>query len=530
MGKPDVGISRRDLLRHGGAVAVGAGVGLASVAVDRRPPLAWAATRPSDMPAPDRAALLLSRAAFGARPGDVDGVRKTGVEAWVDAQLAWQEIDDSEAETLLAAAYPTLAMTGQELLALYKEKPNQAADDLVSATVYRQAISRRQLHEVMVDFWSDHFSINIRDTFCRVWKTLDDRDVVRAHALGNFKDLLTASAQSAAMSSYLNNDENRKGRPNENYAREVMELHTLGVAVDGVPYTEQDVKEVARCFTGWTWSRADDATAGGFLFDIRQHDQGAKTVLGQPIPANGGLQDGLRVIDILVNHDATPTFLATKLVRRFVTDDPTTQAPDLVAAVANTYRRTGGDLAAMVRLILTSDAFYGSFSQGGGRLSRPLDLTARALRAVNVTTADFTAPNAWQTFSRLVLGRSGYLTAMGHMPFAWLTPDGYPDHKEAWSASGINLARWNLGLQLAQGQLITGFRPATQRPASIDTPEGVVDYWVGRLLNRAVDPADRATMVAFFAVNGALPPAAQLATREAQLIALILDSPYFQWR
>lgn len=528
MGTLDSRISRRALLRRGGAAA--AGFGLATVGLDRRPAIGWAARRPASMPEPDRAALLLSRAAFGPRVGDVERVRKIGGEAWVEEQLAWQGIDDGEVDQLLAEAYPTLAMTGPQLLALYQDSPNLAADHLIGATVYRQLFSRRQLHEVMVDFWSDHFSINIRDTFSRIWKTLDDRDVVRAHALGNFKDLLTASAKSAAMSSYLNNDENRKGRPNENYAREIMELHTLGVAVSGVPYNEQDVKEVARCFTGWSWSRLDNGTAGAFLFTLGQHDQGAKTVLGQPIAANGGLQDGQRVIEILVNHEATARFLATKLVRRFVTDDPATFAPDLVAAVADTYRRTGGDIAAMVRLILTSQAFYASFRTGGGRFSRPLDLTVRALRAANLEATDLRVPNAWNTFSRMVLSRSGYLTSMGHVPFTWLTPDGFPDTKEPWSSSAVNLARWNFGLQLAQGQVVPGFRPATQRPAAVQTPEGVVDFWVERLLHRAVDPADRATLVAFFAVNGAMPPAAQVASREAQLIALILDSPYFQWR
>jgi uncharacterized protein (DUF1800 family) len=336
------------------------------------------------------------------------------------------------------------------------------------------------------------------------------------------------------MLNFLNNDENSRVRPNENYARELMELHTLGVAVNGEPYTEEDVLEVARCLTGWRIlidpTRADHGT---FLYDGRRHDNGSKTVLGNLIPANGGIQDGHRVLDLLLAHPATPRFLATKLVRRFVTDDPAEHAPGLVDLVAHTYTKSLGDIRAMLRVILLSDEFAGSFANGGGRLSRPLDLVARSLRALDVPASALpvAADNqTWRRFGNAVWGRAGALAAMGQLPFRWATPDGYPDRKEPWSASSSNLARWNFGLALTQGEVVRNFRPAAQRPAGLTTPAAVVDYWVNRLLHRPVEPQDRDTLVAFFAVNGALPPAAELATREAQLVALILDSPYFQWR
>jgi uncharacterized protein (DUF1800 family) len=526
-------ISRRDLFRWGGGAAAGAAVVAAAPGATAQTRLRWTALAPADMPAPDAAAHLLSRAAFGARPGEVEHVRDIGAQAWLEEQLAWDKLDDSAVDNALKKL-TTLAMTPRELFLVYDTSPAQAIDELVAATVYRQAFSRRQLYEVMVDFWSDHFSVYHLDSLVRVLKTPDDRDVIRRHALGKFKDLLTANASSPAMLNFLNNDENTRVKPNENYAREIMELHTLGVAVEDEPYSEQDVKEVARCLTGWRWNNdRNSADHGRFLYDARRHDDGAKRVLGQAIPAGGGMQDGQRVLDLLVNHPATPRFLATKLVRRFVTDDPAGFAPGLVERVAQSYQQKGGDIKAMLRVILLSDEFAGSFAAGGGRLSRPLDLVVRAFRAVDLPAAALTVDptnQAWKRFTNAVWGRNGALNAMGQVPFRWLTPDGYPDRKQSWIGSSGDLARWNFGLALAQGDLLKDFKPATQRPAGLTTPGQVVDYWVERLTHRAVEAQDRATMIAFFAENGALPPTSQLAAREAQLIALILDSPYFQWR
>jgi uncharacterized protein (DUF1800 family) len=291
---------------------------------------------------------------------------------------------------------------------------------------------------------------------------------------------------------------------------------------------------VARCFTGWRWnSDRNSPQRGAFLYDSRRHDDGAKTVLGQRIPAGGGQQDGFRVIDLLANHPATARYLAVKLVRRFVTDDPLAQAPALVETVAAAYAATGGDIKAMLRTILLSEAFFASFQSGGGRLSRPLDLVARSCRAMDLRAADLPLAadsQAWRNFARQVWSGSGYLRQMGHVPFGWPTPDGYPDRKESWIGSSSDLARWNFGLALADGEVVRNFRPASQRPGTIASPEAIVDYWVERLLHRAVEAQDRATLLDYLAPGGALPPANQMAAREAGLIALVLDSPYFQWR
>ena len=212
--------------------------------------------------------------------------KKAG-DAWIDEQLDWASVDASAVEDAVLAGLPTLSMTANVLSQL-TPRTFHFPDVLNSAMFYRQTFSPRQLHEVMVDFWSDHFSIYQLQEGVEWYKAIDDREVIRPHALGRFKDLLSASAHSPAMLIYLNNIENLKGKPNENYAREIMELHTLGVAVDGVPYTEDDIKEVARCFTGWNWVRQGNGArgvVGDFQYRDEIHDQNAKKVLGTAIPA-----------------------------------------------------------------------------------------------------------------------------------------------------------------------------------------------------------------------------------------------------
>ncbi len=531
-------LSRRQFVQVGGAAAAAAAApGLTGTDLAARPPLGWAARMAADMPKPDLPALLYNRAAFGPRPGDVERVRAMKQPYdWVEEQLDHTAIDDSAVDQALSRL-PTLSMTPRQLLN-YGMNRGQMVEELRLATIYRQVFSRRQLFEVMVDFWSDHLSIYHPTDFCEYFKTVDDRDVIRKHALGRFQDLLTASAKSPAMLNFLNNDASRVNNVNENYAREIMELHTLGVAVDGVPYTEQDVKEVAKCFTGWAWTFQETSPRRG-EFEFRQdwHDNGSKEVLGQFIGPGYYLEDGQFVIDILCHHEATSRFLATKLVRRFVTDDPAGQTPELVARVAETYRRTDGDIKEMLHAILTSPEFASSFADFGGRLSRPNDLVARSLRAVDAQPESF--PTDYR--NNAVYNRLRYtLQSMGQLPFYWPTPDGYPDVKDAWGSSIGMLTRWNFGLALCGagsggafgGELIPGFKPDRQTPADRTTAGAVVDFWVERLLHRPVLDADRALLVGYLTNGGnaSTPRTAALDQRMPELIALILDSPYFQWR
>ena len=502
----------------------------------------WQARTAAEMPAPDLATLLLSRAGFGARPGEVDEARKMGARAWLERQLDWRSIDDGEVETWIADHLSTLSMSEAELFGVYEDQARKTYNELRWATIFRQTFSRRQLYEVMVDFWSDHFSIDQDAVFCRVLKTPEDRDVIRPHALGNFKDLLTASAQSPCMLYYLDNDVNTRRKPNENYAREIMELHTVGAAVDDYPYSEEDVLEVARCFTGWTWHRRnrrdpDNPDLGRFRYVAGTHDDAAKNVLGQLIPAGLGERDGHMVIEFLCKHPATATYIATKLVRRFVTDDPAGETPELVQRVAETFTRTEGDIPEMLRTILLSEEFAVSFAGSGGKLTRPMDHVVRGLRAVDVQLADLGSNERElsRTFNQILGGR-GFLARMDHLPFGWPTPDGYPDTMAQWATTAQMLSRWNYALAMcgvAQGgQLITGFRPEEKRPAAVDTVGAAVDWWIERLLHREMVPADRQNVVDFLSAGAGEEQAMDrtVLRREPFAIALIVASPYFQWR
>jgi len=536
--------SRRQFIRLGGAAAA---VGAASAALPgaaplaARPALRWSARLSSQMPEPDLAALLLNRAAFGPRPGELEHARDIGPASWIEEQLDYEAIDDSALEEELHARLQTLSMTPGQLLSYSQNMQGLPTQEMILATLYRMTYSPRMLYEAMVEFWNDHFSIYVESNDARYLKPVDDREVARKHALGTFKDLLTASAQSPAMLNYLDNDQNRVRSVNENYGREIMELHSLGVAVDGYPYSEQDVKEVALCFTGWGVSRdqRNPARYGRFEYNDAQHDQTSKRVLGNDIGAGMKQLDGHMVIDILVQHEATARYIATKLIRRFVTDDPAGQVPALLDRVADTFQRTSGDLRETVRAILRSTEFAQSFGQFGGRLSRPVDLVVRQLRVTGVPRESFPiAVRDGGIYNKL----NAVLSAMGHRPFYWETPDGYPDVKEAWSSSTTMLWRWNFGLALSGNgerggrlgqRLIEGFTPdmAAGVPATFANAGTAADYWITRLLQRPMAPADRTLVVDYLTDGGSeSAPFDQVKARVPNMIALILDSPYFQWR
>src|SRR5260221_1398148 len=341
-------MNRRDFLKvmgiGTGAALIGADVAEALAAPDLPEALRSAATLAQQ----DPVAHVLKRVTFGPRPGQVDAVKKLGVQPYLEQQLAPQNINDDASEQRLGN-YITLDMTPIELNALGKDQ-RQTIVELDSATIMRATYSERQLYEVMVAFWSEHFSIwHLKETD-KILKTMDDREVVRKYALGKFRDILGASAKSPAMLVYLDNAGSIKLHPNENYARELMELHTLSVG----NYSENDIKEVARCFTGWTVQGPRAANPGEFTFNAKFHDNDAKTVLGHTIPAGGGLQDGETVLDILASHPITAQFIATKLVRRFIADDP---PESVVKAATQTYLSSGGDIPSVLRTLFAAPEF-----------------------------------------------------------------------------------------------------------------------------------------------------------------------------
>jgi uncharacterized protein (DUF1800 family) len=316
--------------------------------------------------------------------------------------------------------------------------------DLNEAKLYRAIYSDRQLEEQMVDFWFNHFNVYMDKGADRILTSTYERDTIRPHVFGKFRDLLEATAQSPAMLFYLDNwqsispdrvPERRFAKQkakqarglNENYARELMELHTLGV--DG-GYTQKDIIEVARCFTGWTISQPN--RGGEFIYNDRVHDKGEKLVLGVKIPAGGGRDDAEKVLDILARHPSTARFISTKLAQKFVADDP---PPALIERMAKTFRESGGDIRAVMSAMLDSKEF---FSEGAfqAKVKTPLELIVSAARATDAQV-DFAIPLATQ------------IAQLGEPLYRKIEPTGYPSANSEWVNSGALLARMNFALALA---------------------------------------------------------------------------------
>lgn len=382
----------------------------------------------------DDTLALVHRGTFGYTQAEHARASAIGFAAWRNEQLDPSSIDDSALDATLAS-FPSLTMSFVDLVANYPANANgdrTVARVLRAARILRAQRSKRQLLERMVEFWSDHFNINGQDGALRYLKTVDDREVIRAHALGRFRDLLGASAKSGAMLVYLDNYTNVAGAPNENYARELMELHTLGV---NGGFTESDVVEVARCFTGWTVKQQGNPAAGTFVFRAVTHDSGAKTVLGTSIPAGAGEQDGETVLDVLANHPSTSSFIARKLCTYFLTYDPPQAIVDRVAA---RFFNTGGDIRATMRVVLSVRSFSEVPLATAHKLKRPLHMAIAALRS---TSARVNIP----------LGLQEELQLMGHVPFSWPAPNGYPDSIGAWGSN--LLPRWAFATRLLDNDI-----------------------------------------------------------------------------
>jgi uncharacterized protein (DUF1800 family) len=486
---------------------------------------------PGDLLPDEQIQQVLNRLTFGARPGDVEKVRSMGIASWIDLQLHPDRIDDGKT-TQLVARYSVLGMPTSDIvrdfnlvqqtqrqakradamdtskskgdvrrealaqnpqLAGLLRQNQQLVGQVQSVSLARAVTTDRQLNEVMVDFWENHFSVFSGKGQTRLFLAQYDRDVIRPNALGKFRDLLGAVAKSPAMLFFLDNWESaadstqptlaaargRGGRPgiiarrpgrigfpgqagqlppaarerlqnatpeerqrlmqqlqqrarrgvNENYARELMELHTLGV--DG-GYTQKDVQEVARALTGWTFQRQ----SGEFFFNPNIHDAGEKVILGQKFPAGHGEDEGERVLDIVARHPSTARFVTTKLARHFVSDEP---PKALVDRCAQTFTRTDGDIRETVRCVITSPEFFSRASYRA-KVKTPFELIASALRAVNAEPD--TTPRTAQLVARL-----------GQPIFGRQTPDGWPDRGDAWMNTGAILNRINFGLGLAAGQI-----------------------------------------------------------------------------
>jgi uncharacterized protein (DUF1800 family) len=562
-------------------------------------PLTAAKNSTSAVPAhPDDKSIIhvLNRIGFGPRPGDVERVRAVGLQTYIDQQLHPERLADSAMSARLASL-ETLSKSSRQIAEEYRlpaimqrrqqqrvqaqaaqnssassnaemqdpapqssPRPQSGAaglpremrtpeqveaahaertvmTDLSEQKVLRAAYSERQLEEVMVDFWFNHFNVFAGKGATRGYLTEYERDALRPHAFGKFRDLLQATAESPAMLFFLDNWQNsapseastmdqrnvanprrnglrpglrraptsqRPGRPeqqaaqnrrprgiNENYARELMELHTLGV--DG-GYTQKDVQEVARAFTGWTIQ--NPRLGGGFVFEPRLHDDGEKLVLGHKIKAGGGKGDGNEVLDILSRHPSTARFIATKLSRRFVADEP---PQSLVERAAKRFHDTDGDIREVVRTIVTSPEFFAAEAYRA-KVKTPFEFVVSAVRATGTEAS-----------SGLPLVAA--LRSLGMPLYMCQPPTGYADRADAWVNTGARLARMNFAVSLTTLRVRGG--RANDAAASPD-PGAARDALVASVLGGDLSPATAATIAK--------------AEQTPQAIALVLGSPEFQKR
>jgi uncharacterized protein (DUF1800 family) len=512
---------------------------------------------------PELSALRNGRA--GAPGGGTQAAPATG-----SAQGATMAGPDAAPQAQANAARPEDNQEYRRAIRDYMQQnglqpPQRIIAELQAARILRAVYSERQLQEVLVDFWTNHFNVFAGKGADRWLLVSYDRDTIRPHTLGKFKELLTATAQSPAMLFYLDNfqsvspngparmgqrrqdaqrnpfdqlmrggararrgalNPNARGpqqqqqRPgaaeqgtaqaqgaklsaqqppqqrrqrgiNENYARELMELHTLGV--DG-GYTQKDVQEVARCFTGWTirdprglrnmaaGGEMGASDAGTFYFNPRLHDDGEKVVLGHKIPAGGGMRDGLMVLDILAHHPSTAKFIATKLARRFVTDEPT---PQLVASLAKVFTRSDGDIRETLRALFASPEFNSPASYRA-KIKTPFELAVSAIRTLGGETNGGPAIHQW-------------IAKMGEPLYGYQAPTGYPDRAENWVNTGALLERLNFGLALASNRIpntrvnLSRFA-ATTADGKAETAK-VMERFLGVIVQGDISPQTKATLL-----------------------------------
>ncbi len=437
--------------------------------------------------------MLVRRVTNGVTPDELALARKLGFYGYLNYHLDWQRIDDTRTQSYVGQNYPNLT---KDAASLYDMDQGDLRSEFSEATLYRAAFSQRQLYERMVEFWSDHFNMDYNKV--QYLRLPDDLAVTRTHALGKFPDMVRASAHSPAMLEYLDNTRNRAVAPNQNYARELMELHTVGV--DG-GYTQDDVAEFSRCLTGWTIA----PRGAGFLFSPRVHDWGQKVVMGQVIPEQPttagqlGKRDGDVMIDFLTAHESTARFISTKMLRWLLRYDPT---PAQIEAVSATYRRTGGDIPAMIRAILTPANLTGA----PPKYRRPYSFLVASLRATN------------PSMLRVDRLSGRWLYSLGQVIGAWSPPDGYPDEAEFW-AGGV-LPRWNFA-----SYLTTNTKDAVVdiERFSSDTAEGVLDRIDEHVFAGEMPDRLRGQLAQYLNAGSITP------SRTRETLSLALASSTFQW-
>jgi uncharacterized protein (DUF1800 family) len=537
-------------------------IGISAQSSGAKTPAKTVIARPDvrELPADQQIIQALNRLTFGTRPGDALKVRAIGLDNWIDQQLHPERINDSAIDRFISRysainqdqndllrqyaeqqrerrevrrerADSTRAMSGADSVAMRRQLQQrfnltrQVVTQLQSSRVARAVGSERQLQEVMTDFWENHFNIYAQKGGPEPYYLTDfDQRVIRPRALGKFRDLLEAVAQSPAMLFYLDNARsmadstrptlNAQGNPrgirvmpmrrggvgammgaaraaqqmqrqqqqqrqrqglNENYGRELLELHTLGV--DG-GYTQQDVINVARAFTGWTIK--PPAQGGGFVFRPQMHDAGEKIVLGHKLAAGRGMEDARDVLDILAKSPTTARFISFKLARRFVSDSP----PEaLVEHAAQVYLRTDGDIREVVRAIITSPEFF-SRQAFRSKVKSPFEVVVSAMRALHV------APDSTPRTAQVI-------AFLGQPIFGHQAPNGWPETGESWMNTGAILNRINFGMAVGAERLPgVNIRALPALDTIRSAPrEKQVDVVVATLLNGMVSPDTRAVLL-----------------------------------
>jgi uncharacterized protein (DUF1800 family) len=439
---------------------------------------------------------------YSPNDSEVTRVAEIGLAGWIEEQLARDPIPELELRWRLR----NLEALDKQADELEGYKRATLLDQLRKGTLIRRIYSRRQLYEMMVEFWSDHFNISVEKGDCWYFKVVDDRDVVRAHALGSFPELLHASASSPAMLVYLDNQANRQGAPNENYARELLELHTLGI--DG-GYTQEDIADFARSLTGWAVK--EHFWHGRFNFNEDIHDRGSKRILGLEVPP-GDQNEVEQVLDHLARHPSTARNLAIKLVRRFVTDDPENEAGEWVKRTQQAFLQSDGQITDTLRPLLL-DGIARENVTLSKKFKRPVDFLCSALRVTDATT-DAGRP------------LHAYLSRMGQTLFGWPTPDGPPDVSSYWQA---NLApRWDFALRYVTD--------------TIDGTELPMMGWLGRMAGSSAKEVIQAVSVLILGIvpqehlvkalmdQMRLAPGLNDDQKLRAVIAGYIASPIFQYR